>query len=92
MAIKKISKQHAPMITREIHLHRQLKQHPNIVTLYEIIMTESFIHVISEYCPHGELFDALTESGRFSEHETIRWFSQLVDALYFCHSQDIVHR
>ncbi|KAG2222287.1 hypothetical protein INT45_006966 [Circinella minor] len=92
VAIKKISKEHAPLITREIHLHRQLKQHPNIVTLYEIIMTESFIHVISEYCPHGELFDALTESGRFSEHETIKWFSQLVDAIYYCHSQDIVHR
>ncbi|KAI9246224.1 kinase-like domain-containing protein [Phascolomyces articulosus] len=92
VAIKKINKQHAPMIAREIHLHRQLKHHPNVVTLYEIIMTESYIHVISEYCPHGELFDALTQSGRFSEHETIRWFSQLVDAIQYCHSQDIVHR
>ncbi|KAI9496557.1 kinase-like domain-containing protein, partial [Zychaea mexicana] len=92
VAIKEISKEHAPMVAREIHLHRQLK-HPNIVMLYEVIITESSIHVISEYCPHGELFDALTERGYcYSERDAVRWFVQLVDALKYCHSQDIVHR
>ncbi|KAI8138004.1 kinase-like domain-containing protein [Fennellomyces sp. T-0311] len=91
VAIKRISKQHAPMVAREIHLHRQLK-HPNIVTLYEIIVTENNIHVISEYCPHGELFEALTEQGRYSEAAAARWFAQIADAIRYCHSQDIIHR
>ncbi|KAF7730309.1 hypothetical protein EC973_002553 [Apophysomyces ossiformis] len=91
VAIKKISKQHAPLMAREIHHHRQLR-HPNIVTLYEIIATESAIHVVSEYCPNGELFDALTESGRFSEQKAQKWFRQLTNAIKFCHAHNIVHR
>ncbi|KAL0077886.1 hypothetical protein J3Q64DRAFT_1766763 [Phycomyces blakesleeanus] len=91
VAIKKISKQHAPLMAREIHNHRLL-YHPNIVTLYEVLMTESSIHIISEYCPNGELFDMLTRCGRFSERQTQRWFLQLVDAVLFCHSHNIIHR
>lgn len=91
VAIKKISKQHAPMMAREIHHHRQLK-HPNVVMLYEMITTESAIHIISEYCPNGDLLDALTESGRCSETRVHKWFYQLTDAIKYCHTRGIVHR
>jgi serine/threonine protein kinase len=91
VAVKKINKQHAPMIAREIHHHRQLN-HPNIVRIYEIIMTESAIHIFSEYCPNGELFDLLASTGRFSESRTQQWFQQLTSALQLCHRQGIVHR
>ncbi|ORX62038.1 Pkinase-domain-containing protein [Hesseltinella vesiculosa] len=91
VAIKKINKQHASLIAREIHHHRQL-DHPNIVRIYEIIATESAIHIFSEYCPNGELFDLLTSTGRFEEHQAQRWFFQLTDAIQTCHRQGIVHR
>ncbi|KAG2233171.1 hypothetical protein INT48_005009 [Thamnidium elegans] len=91
VAIKKISKQHAPMMAREIHHHRQLK-HPNIVMLYEMITTESAIHIISEYCPNGDLLDALTDAGRCSEIRVHKWFRQLTDAIKYCHTRGIVHR
>ncbi|OBZ88793.1 MAP/microtubule affinity-regulating kinase 4 [Choanephora cucurbitarum] len=91
VAIKKISKQHAPMMAREIHHHRQLK-HPNIVMLYEMITTESAIHIISEYCPSGDLLDALTDAGRCSEIRVHKWFRQLADAIHYCHLRGIVHR
>ncbi|CAO3656550.1 unnamed protein product [Mucor fragilis] len=91
VAIKKISKQHAPMMAREIHHHRQLK-HPNIVMLYEMITTESCIHIISEYCPNGDLLDALTDSGRCSDIRVHKWFRQLTDAIKYCHTRGIVHR
>lgn len=92
VAIKKIGKQHAPMMAREIHHHKQIK-HPNVVMLYEMITTESAVHIISEYCPNGDLLDALDlAGGRCSEERVHRWFQQLTDAVYFCHSQHIVHR
>ncbi|KAL9550577.1 hypothetical protein MBANPS3_004658 [Mucor bainieri] len=91
VAIKKISKQHAPMMAREIHHHRQLK-HPNIVMLYEMITTESCIHIISEYCPNGDLLDALTDCGRCSDVRVHKWFRQLTDAIKYCHTRGIVHR
>ncbi|CEP14689.1 hypothetical protein [Parasitella parasitica] len=91
VAIKKIGKQHAPMMAREIHHHRQLK-HPNVVMLYEMITTESCIHIISEFCPNGDLLDALTESGRCSDVRVHKWFRQLTDAVKYCHTRGIVHR
>lgn len=91
VAIKKISKQHAPLMAREIHHHRQLR-HPNIVTLFEILSTESAIYIVFEHCPNGELFDLLTESGRFTEERAQFYFRQLVDAVKYCHDRGIVHR
>ncbi|KAF1798986.1 kinase-like domain-containing protein [Mucor lusitanicus] len=91
VAIKKISKRHAPLMAREIHHHRQL-HHPNIVSLYEILSTETSIFIVSEHCPHGDLFDALAKKGRFSEPHARRWFLQLIDAIQYCHSLGIIHR
>ncbi|KAI8875849.1 Pkinase-domain-containing protein [Backusella circina FSU 941] len=91
VAIKRIHKKHAPLMAREIHHHRQL-HHPNIVSLYEILSTETSIFLVSEHCPHGDLFDALTKSGRFPEVVVQRWFAQLVDAVDYCHSKGIIHR
>ncbi|GAN05955.1 pkinase-domain-containing protein [Mucor ambiguus] len=91
VAIKKISKKHAPLMAREIHHHRQL-HHPNIVSLYEILSTETSIFIVSEHCPHGDLFDALAKKGRFPEPHARRWFLQLIDAIQYCHSLGIIHR
>lgn len=80
------------MMAREIHHHKQIK-HPNVVMLYEMITTESAIHIISEYCPNGDLLDALTLSGgRCSEARVHKWFHQLTDAINYCHMHHIVHR
>lgn len=91
VAIKQISKKHAPLMAREIHHHRQL-HHPNIVSLYEILTTETSIFIVSEHCPHGDLFDALARKGRFSESDIRNWFIQLTQAIKYCHSLGIIHR
>lgn len=41
-------------LAREIHHHRQLV-HPHIARLYEVIVTESLVWLVLEYCP-GESF------------------------------------
>lgn len=41
-------------LAREIHHHRQLV-HPHIARLYEVIVTESLVWLVLEYCP-GENF------------------------------------
>ncbi|KAI7902854.1 kinase-like domain-containing protein [Cokeromyces recurvatus] len=91
VAIKQINKKHAHLMAREIHHHRQL-HHPNIVSLYEILSTENTIYIVSEHCAHGDLFDALLQHGKFDESQVRFWFSQLLDAIHYCHSLGIIHR
>jgi serine/threonine protein kinase len=55
-------------------------------------LADGCIHVVTEYCANGELFDVLTREGRLSEPRARRWFGQLVDAIKYCHSHRVVHR
>ncbi|KAI8886191.1 Pkinase-domain-containing protein [Backusella circina FSU 941] len=92
VAVKKISKEHASIMVREIHHHKQLK-HPNIIMLYEMVSTESSIHIISEYASNGDMLDALAESGgRCAENRVLKWFHQMTNAISYCHTRGIVHR
>lgn len=80
------------LLTREIHHHRRLR-HAHVLSLYEILATETSIYLVSELCCGGELFDYLVEKGRLSPRETRRLFGQLVLGVAHLHQHaGIVHR
>ncbi|CAG8462724.1 7326_t:CDS:2 [Acaulospora morrowiae] len=92
VAIKIIPKIHAENCTREIHHLRHL-HHPNIISLLEIIPTESKIYMVLEYCEGGELYDFLVDrGGRLRENLARKIFGQLCRAVKYCHDRRIVHR
>jgi len=47
---------------------------------------------VMELAKGGEVFDRLTEEGRFSEKEASSLIVQLLHALDYMHAQGIVHR
>ncbi|CAG8535677.1 760_t:CDS:10 [Ambispora gerdemannii] len=92
VAIKIIPKIHAEQLTGEIHHHRYL-HHPNIISLLEVIPTETQIYMVLEYCKGGELFYLLDDNkGGFNEKSVRKMFSQLCKAVKYCHDRRIVHR
>ena len=48
--------------------------------------------VVMEYMEGGELLKELHSRGKFTEEEAKVYFKQMVNAIAYCHSKNIVHR
>lgn len=79
---------------REIRLHHQASQHPNVVSLVRILDGQDCTFVVIEYCPEGDLFTNITEKGRFVGNDPLakHAFLQILDAVQYCHASGIYHR
>lgn len=78
-------------LAREIHHHRQFL-HPHIARLYEVIVTESMVWLVLEYCPGDELYNHLSRHGRMEASKAQKIFTQLVGAVSYVHAKQCVHR
>lgn len=85
----------------EWEIMRLLKNNPYVLSLYDVFETDEEIHLITEYCQGGELFDAIQKKGsrrssfrrgRYSESQAARITNQILHALVDLHSHGIVHR
>jgi hypothetical protein len=79
---------------REIRLHHQASQHPNVVSLVRILDSPDCTFVVIEFCPEGDLFSNITERGHFVGNDALakHAFLQILDAVRHCHSIGIYHR
>ncbi|KAK3303095.1 uncharacterized protein B0T15DRAFT_402499 [Chaetomium strumarium] len=78
-------------LAREIHHHRQFV-HPHIARLYEVIVTETLVWLVLEYCPGDELYNYLLKHGKLPVEKVQKTFTQLVGAVCYVHQQSCVHR
>ncbi|XP_034301766.1 serine/threonine-protein kinase SIK3-like isoform X2 [Crassostrea angulata] len=78
-------------IFREMRIMKLLK-HPHIVRLYQVMETDRMLYLVTEYASGGEIFDHLVAHGRMNEKEARKKFKQIVAAVAFCHSRNVVHR
>ena len=78
-------------LAREIHHHRQFV-HPHIARLYEVIVTESLVWLVLEYCQGDELYNYLLKHGKLPVDKVQRIFTQLAGAVSYVHMQSCVHR
>jgi len=93
-AIKKIKKSRKEVdgkLLEEISILKQL-DHPNIMKIYEFTSNEKEHYIVSEYIPGGELFDMVSMHKRFTEVDAAFVMRQLLAAISYCHSRNIVHR
>ena len=78
-------------IQREIAILK-IVRHKNIVKLYELMETPQKIYLVMEYCNGGELFDYIVKKQHLSEIQACYFFHEIINALEYLHSLNIVHR
>lgn len=66
--------------------------HPNIVKLYEIFDTPTYLYMVLELLTGGELFERIVEKEHFSEKEAAVCIKQVTLAVKYMHEINIVHR
>lgn len=99
-AIKSIRKSKVPKIEvlkREIEILKEVK-HPNIIELIDVFEDSKYLHLVTELCTGGELFDRIiaktnSAEGHFSERDAAHLVADILDAIAYCHDvKGIVHR
>ena len=79
------------LVKQELSILKIVK-HKYIVRLYEILETPQHIFIVTEYCEGRDLMDYILTRTRLTEEESLKYFQQLINALYYLHSQNITHR
>uniref|UniRef100_A0A0G4IDD7 non-specific serine/threonine protein kinase n=1 Tax=Chromera velia CCMP2878 TaxID=1169474 RepID=A0A0G4IDD7_9ALVE len=81
------------MLKREIAIMKKV-EHPNVVSLSEVLQSKSKIFLLLEFMSGGDLLQRLleTKEGRLDEQTARRYFQQLIFGLAKCHQLGICHR
>ena len=66
--------------------------HKNIIELFEVIATDSFLFIFTELSIQGPLSDYVYQHGICSDSIAKKYFHQLIDALCYLHHKQICHR
>lgn len=102
VAIKCLSKASAPKDcpavdvdenSVELACHGRIGHHPNIVNLLHSFETKAHIYLVLEYCPMGDLYEAIRlDRGPLETNNVREFMLQLVDAVEFMHAKGLYHR
>ena len=84
------SKEQSEKFFNELLMIKNL-DHPNIIKLFEYYEDEENYYLVYEYLPGGELFDYILDHKSFSETTACHFIKQILSALFYLHSNGIVH-
>nr|XP_061816248.1 serine/threonine-protein kinase DCLK2-like isoform X2 [Nerophis lumbriciformis] len=79
------------LIENEVAVLRRVR-HPSIIQLIEVDETPSQLFLVMELVKGGDLFDAITSSTKYSEHDASAMVFNLAAAIKYLHRMNIVHR
>jgi len=99
LAVKTIAKSKindVETLKREISILQEV-HHPHIIRLVDVYEDFESIHLVTELCTGGELYDRLlekseSEEGHFEENDVAVMIRDVLDAIAYCHSINVVHR
>lgn len=95
--IKKSKVGRLETLKREIEILKTM-DHPNIIKLVDVFEDEKYLHLVTELCTGGELFDRIiektkSEEGHYSEADASKIIKSVLNAIEYCHHvHNICHR
>lgn len=69
-----------------------LINHPHIVQLYDILITEDYFCLFFEFVDGCQMLDYVVTHGKLKEKQSRKFFRQLLSAVDYCHKNSVVHR
>ena len=79
-------------VLREIKLLKLLRNRRNVVSLQGVFEDAKSVHIVTDICVGGELYEVLADRLHFSEDEAASLFKDLVAAVAVCHGAGVLHR
>eukprot|EP01022_Parablepharisma_sp_SALTPOND_P018088 TRINITY_DN293_c0_g1_i1.p1 TRINITY_DN293_c0_g1~~TRINITY_DN293_c0_g1_i1.p1 ORF type:complete len:552 (+),score=64.24 TRINITY_DN293_c0_g1_i1:2543-4198(+) len=79
------------LIENELEILQSV-DHPNIIKYYETYNDGEYLHIVTELCTGGELFERIVQKGKFTEQEAARITEKILSAISFLHNLGICHR
>ncbi|KAI9887051.1 MAG: hypothetical protein M1823_001123 [Watsoniomyces obsoletus] len=89
--LKKNVKGNEQMVYDELSMLQRLK-HPHIVSFRDWFESRDKYYIVTQLATGGELFDRICEKGKFTEKDASQTIRQVLEAVDYLHSNDVVHR
>ncbi|KAI1484913.1 calcium/calmodulin-dependent protein kinase [Biscogniauxia mediterranea] len=89
--LKKNVKGNERMVWDELDMLQRLK-HPHIVRFVDWFESRDKYYIVTELATGGELFDRICEQGKFTEKDASQTIKQILGAVDYLHSKNVVHR
>lgn len=79
---------------REIDVHMDVQDHPNIVSIYGVYECSTYVYIVLDWCQGRDLMDALMDRLLYARNDALLKdvFLQLLDAVEYCHDNGVYHR
>ncbi|CCE83049.1 Piso0_002823 [Millerozyma farinosa CBS 7064] len=87
-------------VFKEIHLHLKVHEHPNVITIHDILEVDDFAVVtLMDYYEQGDLYHSIVDQNIFlniperQEREKLmkNAILQIIEAVTYCHSKGLFH-
>lgn len=89
---KRYTEKYFDLVCNEVNNLNKLRNHNNIINIYDFFYDKDYFYIITEYSKIGDLFNYMDENGKFEEEKAKKIIYQVAEAINICHKNNIIHR